>query len=74
LGVSLIDIVGPVDPYEQTPREGKSIIVKPQPDIKPTIFAFRPPGDPKESRRAADNITVDHVFTAFEKLYSESNA
>lgn len=71
LSVPLIDIVGPVDPCEQTPQGKKSIIIKPPPDIKPTIFAFRPAGDLKESKRAVEAITVDDVLKAFDTLYSK---
>lgn len=68
LGVPLIDIIGPVDPNEQAPRDEKSIVVMPPKDIKPTIFAFKRPGDPRESRRASETITVRDVMKAFHTL------
>lgn len=69
LGVPLIDIIGPVDPYEQAPRDGKSIVVSPPAHIKPTIFALRRPGDPRESKRANEAVSVDDVMNAFHTLH-----
>lgn len=68
LGVPLVDIIGPVDPADQAPQGEKCVIVKPSDNIKSTIFAMRPAGDPKESRRAIESISVDQVFNAFNKL------
>lgn len=69
LGIPLIDIIGPVDPDEQAPNDEKSIIITPPSDIKPTIFAIRPAGDPKQSRRAAESISVENVLDAFKLFY-----
>ncbi len=69
LGVPLIDIVGSVDPDEQTPRGAHARIIRPH-GIPPTIFALRPAGDPALSRKAAESITVDEVFQAFNELFS----
>ena len=62
LGIPLIDIIGPVDPSEQAPRnDPKSMVLTPPPPLTPSIFAFRPAGSPQESRRAAQAITVGQV-------------
>lgn len=66
----LIDIVGPVDPDEQTPEGESSIIVKPPKYIQPTIFALRPAGSIEESRKATESITTEKVLDAFKKLYA----
>lgn len=68
LGTPLIDIVGPVDPDEQAPQNEKSIIVRPPPEIVPTIFSLKPQGDSQETRRANDSIMVDAVADAFQTL------
>jgi ADP-heptose:LPS heptosyltransferase len=68
LEIPLIDIIGPVDPDEQAPDNEMSIIIKPPHNIKPTVFALLPQGDPQESRRAIESISVDAVYEAFEIL------
>ncbi len=68
LGVPLIDIIGPVHHGEQAPRDSKSIIVKPEEEYQPTIFAFEKAGDSKLSRKALDTTSVEAVFWAFEGL------
>jgi len=70
LGVPLIDIIGPVDPSEQAPSDDVSIVVLPPSNIRPTIFALRRPGDPKESKKACQSITVKQVNDAFTALYA----
>lgn len=73
VGTPLIDIIGPVDPSEQAPSDQYSVIVRPPEEIKPTIFAFRSPGDPKETQRALDAISVEDVLRAFETLMQRLN-
>ena len=68
LGVPLIDIVGPVDPNEQAPEGDMSIILTPPGNISPSVFAFRPQGDPKIARRAVEATSVEQVFAACERL------
>ena len=67
LRVPLIDIMGPVDPAEQAPRGSHARVIAPR-GIPPTIFALRPAGDPRESRRAAEAITVGEAVQAAEEL------
>lgn len=71
LGVPLIDIIGPVDPSEQAPTGENCVIVKPPANIKPTIFAMKPAGDPAESRRAVESISVEQVFNSTTKLLTK---
>jgi ADP-heptose:LPS heptosyltransferase len=68
LGVPLIDIIGPVHPDEQAPRDGMSIIVKPKGSVAPTIFAFEKAGAATLSREALDSTSVEDVFRAFSGL------
>ena len=70
LDIPLIDIVGPVDPTEQAPEGELRMVITPPEPIKPTVFALRKAGDPKESRRAADAVSDTKVFDAFKKLYA----
>ncbi|MEK7575822.1 MAG: glycosyltransferase family 9 protein [Patescibacteria group bacterium] len=68
LNVPLIDIIGPVDPADQAPQCEKCVIIKPSETIKPTIFAMRPAGDEKETRRAVESISTDMVYKAVKSL------
>ena len=66
LKIPLIDIIGPVDPAEQPPKDKRSIQVLPPPYIKPTSFVFKKPG--KDHRKALEAITVDDVLLAVDNL------
>jgi len=68
LGVPLIDIIGPVEPNEQPPRDDKSIQVLPPSSHKPTSFVIKRPGSVEARRSAARAISVDDVYAAFETL------
>lgn len=68
LGVPLIDIIGPVDPADQAPQGENCVIVGPSEAIKPTIFAMRPAGDEKETKKAVESISVDMVYKAVKSL------
>lgn len=66
LKIPLIDIIGPVDPAEQPPKDGKSIQVLPPAPIQPTSFVFKKPG--KDHRKALDTIAVENVLEAVDTL------
>ena len=68
LEVPLIDIIGPVDPLEQPPKDERSVQVLPQPHIKPTSFVFKKPGKPEEHQKAIQSIRVEDVLMAVDKL------
>ncbi len=70
LSVPLVDILGPTHPNELTPRGPLAKVVKPSPDIAPSIFAFRDPGPVALSRKAIDSITPSAVFEAFTAMLS----
>jgi|TARA_Y100000310_G_scaffold162742_1_gene162685 ADP-heptose:LPS heptosyltransferase len=69
LSVPLIDIIGPIDPDEQAPVNEISTVVKSPESFPPTVFALRRQGDPKESKKAMESISVDMVFKAFDRLF-----
>jgi len=64
LGIPLIDIIGPVYDGELTPRGDNVKIVKPNPPVDPTIFAFRKQGDLELSKKAIKNTSVESVVKA----------
>lgn len=66
LKIPLIDIIGPVDPTEQPPKDGKSVQVLPPAPIQPTSFVFKKPG--KDHRKALDAIAVENVLEAVDTL------
>lgn len=68
LDIPLIDILGPVNDIELTPR-GKNVqIVKPAEGISPTVFAFHTPGDEALARKALDSIKIKDVISAFQRI------
>ncbi len=68
LGIPLIDILGPVNDIELTPK-GKNIkILKPDPYVPPTIFAFKESGDKELTQLALRSMRVDQVIAAFVDL------
>jgi ADP-heptose:LPS heptosyltransferase len=71
LKIPLIDIIGPVDPDEQPPRDEISIQVLPLPEIKPSSFVMKKPGSPEEHKKAIESIKVEDVMRAVEKLISK---
>ena len=68
LGVPLIDIIGPVEPNEQPPKDEKSIQVLPANGIKPTSFVFYSNECNDSHRPAVLSITAPQVVAAFELL------
>lgn len=68
LSIPLIDILGPVNDIELTPRGETARIVKPAPDIPPTVFAFREAGDRELTKKALDSISADKVISVFQEL------
>ena len=68
LGIPLIDILGPVNDIELTPK-GKNIkILKPDPYVPPTIFAFKESVDKELTQLAFRSMRVDQVIAAFVDL------
>lgn len=68
LGVPLVDIIGPVDPREQPPRDERSVQVLPSAEVPPSSFVFKRRGPISDTRRALASITVNDVLSAVEKL------
>jgi len=68
LGIPLIDILGPVNDIELTPKGEFVRIIKPSDNIPPTIFAFWETGDKKSATQALDSISAEEVFNAFKSL------
>ncbi len=64
LGTPLVDITGPVDPWEQPPHDEKSICVTPPAPFYPSSFVFKTRGASEETKKALDAITVDEVVAA----------
>ncbi len=69
LDIPMVVINGPVDDKELIPEQAPHILVKPRGNISPTIFAFKPAGDPRLSQKALEETSVEDVFVAFEKLW-----
>jgi len=70
LGIPLIDIIGPVDPNEQPPKDDRSIQILPRGDIKPSSFVFKRRGTSEEITKAISNTNIDDIYNAVEKLLS----
>lgn len=68
LGVPLVDITGPVDPWEQPPHGKNALCVMPPAPFHPSSFVFKKAGAPDEHRHALAAITVPMVFHAAEYL------
>lgn len=74
LGVPLVDIIGPVEPNEQPPRDARSIPVLPPPPHAPSSFVLARPGS-WEARRAAICATSgESVYTAAVTLLTQEHA
>lgn len=70
LGVPLVDITGPVDPWEQPPHDSKSICVMPPAPFHPSSFVLKRPGPKEAHARARDAISVEMVLVAAQHLLS----
>lgn len=74
LGIPLVDIVGPVEPNEQPPRDARSVPVLPPPPHLPSSFVLARPGSWKARRAAIGATPVEAVYTAaitlLEKKYA----
>ncbi len=68
LGVPLVDITGPVDPWEQPPHDEKSICVMPPAPFYPSSFVLKHPGPKEAHAKARDSITVEMVREAAVEL------
>lgn len=67
-GVPLVDIIGPVEPHEQPPRDEKSVWVLPPQSHTPSSFVIKRPGTAAARRAAAAAISVDNVYAACASL------
>lgn len=65
LSVPLIDILGPVNDVELTPRGENVQIVKPSQGIQATVFAFSEAGDQVMIKKSLESITPNSVLNAF---------
>lgn len=72
LNIPLIDIIGPVCDGELTPRGDNVIIVKSEPQVEPTIFAFKMNGNKEKEKEALENTSVESVLNAAEFLLLKS--
>ncbi len=72
LQIPLIDIIGPVDRNELTPRGAHVHIVEPTPIVLATIFAFKDAGDPILTRKALDQTSPEAVFVVAEKILTKT--
>lgn len=70
LGIPLIDIIGPVDPTEQPPKDNKSIQILPRGDVKPSSFVFKRRGTQQEIVSAIQNTDINDIYQAAKKLLS----
>lgn len=68
LKTPLIDIIGPVDPLEQPPKDDRSLQVLPRGNVSPSSFVFKRRGTPEQIRKAIESTQVDDVMNAVEKL------
>ncbi|TSC61734.1 MAG: group 1 glycosyl transferase [Parcubacteria group bacterium Gr01-1014_48] len=73
LGTPLVDITGPVDPWEQSPFDEKSVCVLPPAPFYPSSFVFKMRGKSEEHKKALDAITVSEVVRAAKYLLSKRN-
>lgn len=71
LSVALIDILGPVNDIELTPRGEGVRIVKSPFHIPPTIFAFREAGSGELIKKALDLISADMVLNVFHDIVNK---
>ncbi len=69
LGIPLIDIIGPVDPREQPPKDSKSIQVLARNNIQPSSFVFKRRGSPEQIKMALDNTHIDDIYTAIRQIF-----
>jgi len=69
LGVPLVDITGPVDPWEQPPHDEESICVMPPAPFHPSSFVMKRRFGSREAHaRARDAISVEMVLEAAVEL------
>lgn len=68
LGIPLVDIIGPVEPNEQPPKDSRSAQVLPSPPHAPSSFVIKRPGPAAARRAAAEAISVTAVYEACEKI------
>lgn len=68
LKTPLIDIIGPVDPKEQPPKDERSLQVLPRGNVQPSSFVFKRRGTPEQIRKAIESTYLDDVMSAVEKL------
>jgi ADP-heptose:LPS heptosyltransferase len=64
LGIPLIDIIGPVDPTEQPPKDARSIQVLPRGNVEPSSFVFKKRGEPQQIKQALEMTFTDDILSA----------
>jgi len=74
MGIPIVDIVGPIDIYEQSPLGDKCEIVQKKMDCIPCSFVLPPARFCKEGhRRCIKEISVDDVYIAVKKILNYVN-
>ena len=71
LGVPLVDIIGPVEPNEQPPKDERSVQILPPPRIRPSSFVIARPGAFSARRDAVLSISVSVVYDVAAQLLSK---
>lgn len=69
--VPLIDIIGPVEPHEQPPKDAISMQVLPPAPHTPSSFVIARPGSFRARREAVLAVSVDAVYIAAARLWHE---
>jgi ADP-heptose:LPS heptosyltransferase len=64
LGVPTVDVVGPVDVYEQPPRGRMNLVVLPHSPSYPTSFVMRRADSEEQHKKSLELTTVDDIFDA----------
>ncbi|MFA5838561.1 MAG: glycosyltransferase family 9 protein [Candidatus Paceibacterota bacterium] len=68
INIPTINIIGPVDPREQPPKEDQNTLrVLPTNNIEPTSFVFKE-GNKEKSKEAVESISIEMVLDAVDKL------
>ncbi len=68
VGTPLIDITGPVDPWEQPPHDARSACVTPPAPFYPSSFVFKDRGSPEDHAMSLSRITVPMVLYAVSEI------
>ncbi|MDP3735686.1 MAG: glycosyltransferase family 9 protein [bacterium] len=74
LSMPLVDITGPVDPWEQPPHDSTSICVMPPAPFYPSSFVLKRPGSKEAHAHARDAISVEMVAGAAVELLGATDS